>query len=165
MRSLFLLPVLLLFAITVGAQDKATWSFEYKQIKGNEYELICKASIIPGWRIFSIVPTGEDGPNPTELIFNEGAHFKTSTKLSEEGIKHYKFDGLFAMNLRYFQEHMTLRQKVTVTDLKQPITGEVVWLACNDFQCLYKRSKFTFTIKGAKGKGLFVPYKPPVRKG
>jgi thiol:disulfide interchange protein DsbD len=69
--------IILVFALVFSAtafsqiHEPVKWSTSVKKISDTEYKLISKATIEPGWHLYSQkVP--EDGPLPTTFTYTNG---------------------------------------------------------------------------------------------
>ena len=59
----FLLTFMLgIFTVSAQVENPAQWSYSQKSLGNNEYELVFKAALEPGWHIYSMY-TPEDGYN------------------------------------------------------------------------------------------------------
>ncbi|OEK08339.1 cytochrome C biogenesis protein [Flavivirga aquatica] len=115
--------------------EPVKWSTEVKKISDAEYNLIAKATIEPGWHLYSQnVP--EDGPIPTSFIFAGNANYlkKGNTK-EEEG--HTIDDPIFGMRIKYFEKRASFKQHVKLKT-KPPfkVNATVEFMVCDDSRCL-----------------------------
>lgn len=128
------------FSLLGQMANPVHWSFESKQINDTEFDLIFKAKIDEGWKTYSpFQKYGEDviGPTPTAFYFDEGAHFEVKGKLLESGDRHEAKEPLFdGIVVAYFKKYATFTQRVKVTDARQPISGYLEYMACNEEMCL-----------------------------
>ena len=137
MKRLSNIFVMLMLVLVAQAQmvDPVHFTSELKMLQGAEAEIIFKATIDPGWHVYS-TELGEDGP--IEATFNvvkmEGA--ERVGKLTPRGnvIKH--FDKMFGMELKYFENSATFVQKVKFTKPKYTIDCYLEYGACNDQSCM-----------------------------
>ncbi|PIE49144.1 MAG: thiol:disulfide interchange protein [Flavobacteriales bacterium] len=99
-----------------------------------EYTLIAKAVIEPTWHLYSQnVP--ENGPNPTLFTFYTNEDFELIGNTTEEE-GHTVFDEVFKMEIKYFDNQTTFKQRIKVFNEKlSGVNGEVEYMACNDKQC------------------------------
>src|SRR5690554_8145622 len=79
----------LLFAtVSIGVShsqilDPVKWTTSIKKISDTEYDLISKAKIDKGWHLYSqVVP--EDGPLPTNFVFEENDAYKSIGEVRSE---------------------------------------------------------------------------------
>ncbi len=120
-----------------GIFDPVKWSASVKKVSDNEYDIIFEATIEDTWYIYSQELSGDDGPYPTQLFFNEveGVEFvgkpaETSAKMSKE------FDKNFEMELIKLKKEAKYVQRVKVSDPAQLITGDLQFMTCQDSRCL-----------------------------
>ena len=137
MRKLIAVLWCLLVAIGVQAQisDPVHFTSQLKDLKNGEAELIFKATIDAGWHVYS---TGLGNDGPISASFNavkmDGA--KPVGKLQTRGKEIKKFDKMFEMELRYFEQAVTFVQKIKFTKPKYDIDCYIEYGACNDQACL-----------------------------
>ena len=126
--------------------DPVHFSSELKMLSDNEAEIIFKAVIDPGWHVYS-TDLGNDGP--VEATFNadkmEGA--ERVGKLKPVGKEIKKYDPLFGMELRYFEQTAVFKQKIRFTQSHYDIDCYLEYGACNDESCM-PPTQVTFSKKG-----------------
>ncbi|MCR5642607.1 MAG: thioredoxin family protein [Prevotella sp.] len=100
-----------------------------------EGEIVFTATIDPGWHVYS-TDLGQDGP--TEATFNtirmEGV--ETVGKLTPKGNVIKKYDEMFGMQLKYFEDTAVFIQKVKFTKPEYVIDCYLEYGACNDESCM-----------------------------
>ena len=152
----FLLSLNLL--LTAQIINPVKWSFDQKPVGSNEVELIFKATINPGWHLYS-TDLPEGGPIKTTF------HFETdSSKVLLKGgitakttpIKEH--DKIFNMDLQFFNNEAVFAQKVKVNSKPVVIKGTIEYQTCNDETCTLNEAAFTFNIgtsnTAANGSGI-----------
>ncbi len=133
----YVLLLLLAVLTTVQAQmvDPVHFTTELKTGKGAEGEIVFTAKIDPGWHVYS-TDLGQDGP--IEATFNavkmDGV--ETVGKLTPKGNVIKKFDNMFGMELKYFENSATFVQKVKFTKPEYTIDCYLEYGACNDQSCM-----------------------------
>ncbi len=134
----FLLVYSLLASLTLSAQiyNPVKWKVTLDPTADGHHMLVAKATIDNGWSVYSQHLDGDDGPIPTTLNFDEGAHYKMVGKNKESDNAKKAYDKLFEMNVTKFEKYYTIEQKIKVTDPSKPITGYVNFMTCNDERCL-----------------------------
>ena len=133
------LVLLLLWMATVvmHAQmvDPVHFRSELKLGKNAEAEIVFIGTIEPGWHVYS-TDLGQDGP--IEATFNsvkmDGV--ETVGKLTPKGKEIRKFDNMFGMELKYFENSVTFVQKVKFTKPKYTMDCFLEFGACNDKSCM-----------------------------
>lgn len=137
MKRLLTIWMLLVAVIAAKAQmmDPVHFTTQLKELKNGEAEIIFKATIDPGWHVYS---TGLGNDGPISASFNkvkmDGA--ETVGKLQARGNEIKQFDKLFDMEVRYFEKAVTFVQKIKFTKPKYDIDCYVEYGACNDQSCL-----------------------------
>ena len=149
MKKIFLL--FLIFTLRIAAQENpVTWSFESKKVSDCEFDLIFNAKIDEPWHIYSIVKSGEDGPNPTSIVFTKSKEYELVGKLKESTpIK--EFDKVFEMNVAYHPKTASFTQRVKLlSSSKIKISGKYQAQACTETMCTFPPTdKFEFSLQGS----------------
>ena len=119
---------------------------QLKMLEGNEAEIVFSASIDAGWHVYSAY-LGNDGPISASfnMVKMEGA--EVVGKLQARGKEIKKYDKLFEMELRYFEQAVTFAQKIRFTKPAYDIDCYLEYGACNDESCL-PPSEVEFKGKG-----------------
>ncbi|MDC0479278.1 thioredoxin family protein [Flavobacteriaceae bacterium] len=147
-RNFFLL--FFLWTLGVQAQTPVVWSTDFKKLSDTEYLLIFNASVQPKWHLYS-QSLPEDGPLPTEFIFEgEGTAFEWVGEM-EESETVTAFDPIFEMDLSWFEGEATFQQKIRLLkpDLGA-ISGEINFQACDDKVCIFRNEPFRFVLDASK---------------
>lgn len=133
-----LLSILMFFHASImfsQIYDPVSWESAVQKVSDNEYELICIATIEPGWHLYAQdIPEG--GPVATSFNFipNKGYKLEGTTLQSEP---HTVFDNIFGMETSYYEERAEFTQKIiTSNQVLREIECEVYFMVCNDTQCL-----------------------------
>ena len=122
-----------------GLFDPVKWDMTVEKTGENTFDLLLNAKIEKGWYVYSQFLTGEDGPVPTTLYWDDNDVVKiegTAKEESNEKDKLAGFDKVFEMDVTKFKNELTLRQSVSATDLTKPLTGAVEFMTCDDARCL-----------------------------
>lgn len=144
--------ILLFLLITLGVQAQiltpAKWDIKLEQSGKPEKEIVFTASLDRGWHLYDMnLPAG--GPVSTSITFEKivGAELIGTPIASVAPTTVY--DELFSMNLRWYADKVSFRQKLKVTDpAKFKVSGEVEFMVCNDETCLPPdRVDFSFDKK------------------
>ena len=137
MKRLLTIWMLLVTVVAAKAQmmDPVHFTTQLKELKNGEAEIIFKATIDPGWHVYS---TGLGNDGPISASFNkvkmDGA--ETVGKLQARGNEIKQYDKLFDMEVRYFEKAVTFVQKIKFIKPKYDIDCYVEYGACNDQSCL-----------------------------
>ena len=141
----------LFFSITtlvVSAQifNPVSWEFTQNQISENVVELKFKASIEDNWHLYSQYV--EDKMIATKFTFfynNDSMVVKLNESNSID-----KYEPIWEMNLRYFEDEAIFTQNITVNTNEDIVLGGYVdFMVCDESQCLPPDySDFSFNING-----------------
>ncbi len=141
--------LLLVTAVVTQAQmvDPVHFKSELKTKDGSDVgEIVFTATIDPGWHVYS-TDLGQDGP--IEATFNavkmDGV--EKVGKLTPRGKEIKKFDEMFGMELKFFEQSATFVQKVKFTKPQYDIDCYLEFGACNDQSCL-PPTQVEFKVKG-----------------
>ena len=112
----FLLTFMLgIFTVSAQVENPAQWSYSQKSLGNNEYELVFKAALEPGWHIYSMY-TPEGGPMATTVTFEEaGKGIELVGKATENEPKK-EHDDVFGVDVWSFELEYVITQKIKVTD-------------------------------------------------
>ncbi len=131
--------------------DPVKWNFEAKQVEGNTFELVFKASIEDGWAVYSQF-IEEGGPVPTAFYFDDGDHYTRDGEVTESDNAKTSFDPIFEMKLSKFFKKAEFTQRVEVSDYSKAITGSLEFMTCDDERCLPpKYVDFNFKLSAGDG--------------
>ena len=110
------------------------WSYAAKKINSTEAVVFIKATMQPGWHIYS-QNVKEGGPIATSFTFGQAADYALHGKTAEPKpvVKH---EEVFKMDVGYFTEEVIFQQKVTLKKGTATVKGKVEWQACDATQCL-----------------------------
>jgi thiol:disulfide interchange protein DsbD len=154
MKNGIILSILfVVLTITTGLSQilqPVKWSFDSKRISEKEAEVIFKATIDPGWHVYSNdLPEG--GPIPTSFNFTASGEYELKGKITTpKPIEMY--DKAFEMDLRYFNGVAEFTQRIALKTTEAfQITGELEFMACDDSRCLPPEYvEFSFQISEYK---------------
>ena len=148
---------LLLFLWTLGVQalDPVVWTTELKKLSDTEYLLIFQASVEPKWHLYS-QSLPEDGPLPTEFVFEEeGTAYELVGKM-EESETVTAFDPIFEMDLSWFEGEGTFQQKIRLLQAELgAVSGEINFQACDDKVCIFRNEPFRFVLHASKALAVY----------
>ena len=148
MKKIILIVAVFLICATSFAQilKPVKWSYASKRINDNEAIVFIKATIEKGWHLYSqTVPDG--GPEPTNFSFSASNDYKLKSKTSEpEPIT--RFEKYFEMKVSYFENSVVFQQQITQVVGSPTVKGKVVYMVCNDMQCLAPdKVEFSLPVK------------------
>lgn len=134
------------FSLSAQVENPTKWSFSQKSLGNNEYELVFKAQIEPGWHIYSMyTPAG--GPMATTLSFEEaGKGMELSDKATENEPKK-EHDEIFGVDVWSFDNEYILTQKIKVTDPSVAVVkGTLEFQVCREGQCVMFDESFDIKV-------------------
>src|SRR5574344_1788563 len=150
MKPFVFLLAFMFVGMTNLAQITNPVKFSVKQNKtsADVVEISFYASIASGWHVYSVnLPSG--GPTSATLTSEKTDGAVPLGKLTASGKEVSVYDNMFGMNLRYFKNSVTFKQKYKITSAKYNIKGYLEYGACNDESCLPPTNvDFNFTGMG-----------------
>lgn len=146
MKTLFSL-ILLFVSFLAGAQvlDPIKWQFwSEKESDGQSYTLYAKASINPGWHVFSLNPGGDGLLIPTGLTVENREQYRDVGALMVEGKEIRKeMEGVGMVS--YYENEVVF--KLSLIPYKPCIaSGFISFQLCNDRMCL-PPAEAAFSVK------------------
>jgi thiol:disulfide interchange protein DsbD len=140
------------FALSLSAQfgNPISWDFTFKQVEGDEYNLIATSYAEDGFMIYSQF-TPEGGPIPTVFTWEPGDHYELIGRTEEKGHLKSGMDDMFGIDVEKFlaDKPVTWTQRVKVKNYDTPIEMMVEWMCCDDEQCLPTTDEiFSFVLPG-----------------
>ncbi len=145
-KALFILIAFLSLS-TVKAQvlEPVKWTTKTEKISDTEFNLILNGTIDKDWHVYSQF-TPADGPLPMVLTFKDSkGNFEIVGKAKESPYKK-QFNDVFGVDEYYFENKVTLTQKVKITNPKtSKITLNLDYQVCKT-ACINQNKDFTFLI-------------------
>ena len=143
----FLLTFLIgVFSVSAQVENPARWSFSQKSLGNNEYELVLKAQLQPGWHIYSMyTPAG--GPMATTLNFEESGKGVELLGKATENEPKKEHDDIFGVDVWSFDNEYVITQKVKIVDQSvASIHGTVEYQVCREGQCVMFDESFDIKV-------------------
>ena len=153
--KVLLTAVVAVFSLNIAfgqIYDPVDWSFDVEIKDGNQANLVMEATIEEGWHIYAMDLPSDQGPLPTEFIYNPSDSYSLAGKTKEgEYITHY--DPNFDMDLNYFEDEALFTQTINRLSKEDfSVTGELSFMVCNEEMCLPPEYvEFDFKVAGAEG--------------
>ncbi len=97
-------------------------------------ELRIAATIDAGWHLYSTEL--EDGPTAATLVVETIEGARLDGKLGFEGKEIAKYDDMFGMDVRYFEDKVTFVQRFAIESDDYAVQGYFQYGACDDQSCL-----------------------------
>ncbi len=138
--SLFLF--IFLSSVLIKAQDlnPVSWTFSLEESGDSLYLVHADARIEPHWKLYSHF-IEEGGPIPTDLYIDSLPGLRQWADIEEEGKRHGPDkDPIFGIDVSYYMNKVRFTRKVYVAEHPATIKGYVLFMVCNDEQCLPPRT-------------------------
>ena len=138
MKKAFSILLLTMMAVNVMAQmmEPVHFKSELKTVDGKaQGEIVFTATIDPGWHVYSC-DLGQEGPIEATFNMVKADGVEPVGKLKAKGNVVTKFDEMFGMELKYFENAATFIQKVKFTKPTYTIECYLEYGACNDKSCM-----------------------------
>lgn len=137
MKKILLLITILAIATGAFAQIEkpVKWSYAAKRINSTEAVVFLRATIDPGWHIYS-QNVKDGGPIKTSFTFTPSKEYALIGKTAEP-TPLTKFEDAFKMNVSYFEKTVTFQQKIKLKSANATsVKGQLEYMTCNDKKCL-----------------------------
>lgn len=136
MKKIALILIGLFIQLCAYAQIETPvkWSYAAKKTGPNEAVLLIKATIEPGWHIYSL-NIKDGGPVKTSFTFNKSTAFTIVGKLKEPKPSVH-FEKSFGMDVSYFEKGVIFQQRIKLKKPSVTIKGSLEFMTCNDHKCL-----------------------------
>ena len=127
---------LLCVAMVTFAQmhDPIKCETSWKMVSDGVAELRIAATIDAGWHLYSTEL--EDGPTAATLVIENIKGASLDGKLGFEGKEITKYDEMFGMDVRYFENKVTFVQRFALESEDYTVQGYFQYGACDDQSCL-----------------------------
>ena len=127
---------LLCVALTLHAQmhEPIKCEASWKNVGEGVAELRVVAKIDAGWHVYS-TELG-DGPTSATLVVETIEGARLDGKLGFEGKEIAKYDEMFGMDVRYFEDEVTFVQRFAIDSDDYTVQGYFQYGACDDQSCL-----------------------------
>lgn len=154
-QILLSLSFLALTVPTCGQDNEpVSWSCQWNNTSGNEGTLVVAANLDPGWHLYS-QHIDDGGPIPTRLNFTKTDDFELVGQPQEKGSAFTYYDSLYEMNIKWYSYEVGFLQKVRLKTSKAKIQCEIIFMVCNDNECIPMREKFTIPVVAARQSDRF----------
>ena len=149
MKRISYILILLMAVLTAQAQmvDPVHFTSALKTTDGkNEGEIVFTGKIDAGWHVYS-TNLGNEGPIEAAFHGVKMEGVEKVGKLQARGKEIKKFDEMFGMELRFFENAVTFVQKVKFTKPQYNLECYLEYGACNDQNCI-PPTQVEFSAKG-----------------
>lgn len=150
MKKTFFSFLLSVIAVTAFAQmhNPIKFTHELKRISDTEAEIVFNATIENGWHMYS-VDQQKGGPTPASFNIDKISGAELLRALKPVGKEIEKFDDMFGMQVKYFENTAGFVQRIKLTGSEYHIEGYLQYGACNDDNCLPpSQVEFKYVGKG-----------------
>lgn len=138
MKKLFAVIAAVLISAGAYAQIEhpVTWAYAAKKTSATEATLLLKATIQPGWHIYSL-NVKEGGPIKTSFTFAKSKDYELIGKPVEPKPV-TKYEESFKMDVSYFEKEVIFQQKIKLKHgaSASAVKGQLEYMVCNDKKCL-----------------------------
>ncbi len=123
------------------------WSYAAKRTGPTEAVVFLKASIGPGWHIYSQY-IKDGGPVQTSFKFKQSTAYQLLGKVLEPKPV-TRMEEVFGMKVSFFENEAIFQQKIRLKKGRATtVSGSLEYMTCNDQKCLPPESvDFAITIK------------------
>ncbi len=131
----FTFTLIILFFLSASyAQILNPVKFNYSAVKKSKdlYEVHIKTILEPKWHIYS-TKNPKGGAEPTTIKVTAG---KSIGAVKEVGKLKSVYDKEFQVNQKYFENNVDFVQVIKLNPGSKKIDGNIVYMVCNDKQCL-----------------------------
>ena len=138
MKHIFTILSVLFITLMASAQStkQVKWSITTKKIADKKYEVHMTANINSGWHMYA-QEVGVEGPLPTAFSFTKNPLVTLENKTKEVGKKIKKNEEVWGGEVNYYEKTVDFVQVITLKgNVKTNLTGKVVFMVCNDRECL-----------------------------
>ncbi|MDR1371930.1 MAG: thioredoxin family protein [Dysgonamonadaceae bacterium] len=145
MRKYILIVFILVFTHLCYAQFEHHVKWNCHISESNE--IVFQATIDNGWHLYDMnMPEG--GPLPTVFKFETVEYARLEDKVTSKAKIASKYEDLFDMEVRWYDENPVFTQKISILDRKKfKIEGVIDYMICNDKQCMPDSEEFGFSAK------------------
>ena len=150
MKKITILIVIFFVAVAGNAQlNPVTWSFSAVKLSDKMYEVHMKATIQPGWHLYSQNQPKDAIAIPTAFTFNPNPLLSRDGKVKELGKLEVMNDKELGVSANQYSLTVDFVQKVKLkSGVKTNLTGNVEYQTCDDKKCLPPKTvNFSIAIK------------------
>ena len=131
---LFVVFVLSATCTLAQLESRVGWSYRAQRISKTEAMVSIKATIDPGWHIYSQYGKINASSN-TRFVFTPSKSYALMGKTTEP-TPIAKYEKVFGGNVNYFQGSVIFKQKISLKAGATVIKGKLEYTACDEKSCL-----------------------------
>lgn len=149
MRTL-ITTLLLIGTQLLFAQNPVAWQFQAVKTGELQYDVMLKATIQPGWHLYSQQQPDDAIAIPTLIQFNANPLLVREKGIREDGkLEKFKDKTLGVTSLQFSNQVNFIQTIKLKAKVKTAITGEIEYQVCDDEKCLPpKKLPFTIPLNG-----------------
>ena len=144
---IFLLTLLPTFLF--AQVNPVSWNFVAKKTGEKTYEVEMKATIAPGWHLYSQTQPADAIAIPTEFVLNPNPLYTLKGKIRELGKMEKYTDKTLGSTAHQYSNTVSFVQTLELkAKVKTVLSGTVEYQVCDDEKCLPpKKIPFTVALK------------------
>ena len=144
---IFLLTLLPTFLF--AQVNPVSWNFVAKKTGEKTYEVEMKATIAPGWHLYSQSQPADAIAIPTEFVLNPNPLYTLKGKIRELGKMEKYTDKTLGSTAHQYSNTVSFVQTLELkAKVKTALSGTVEYQVCDDEKCLPpKKIPFTVALK------------------
>ncbi len=151
MKRLLLSAIVVFSVLGARAQflNPVTWSFSAVKTGEKTFEVHMKATIQPGWHLYSQKQPKNAVAIPTGFTINANPLFSLDDKVKEVGKMEFMNDKELDISANQYSNTVDFVQKIKLkTNAKTNFNGTVEYQTCDDKKCLPPKTvNFSIAIK------------------
>ncbi|MDE5785773.1 MAG: protein-disulfide reductase DsbD N-terminal domain-containing protein [Duncaniella sp.] len=115
-----------------------SWHLSVKMKSATEGAVTLKATVAPGWHLYSTTLPSSDGPRPTSITFSHPSTMTFTSPMKPSVAVVEKDDPMFGVRLAWWDTDVTFTRPFTTTNPEAPgkIDVKISFMGCNDETCL-----------------------------
>lgn len=136
-----------------GILEPVKWQVKTESNEDRIIDIFFTATIDDGYHLYSVdVP--ENGPLPTDFIFENQDGFELVGDAVEVTIPIEEFDDVFELDIKFFEHKATFKQTIKLTSETDqiPVVGEIAYMVCNDVGCVALYEDIVLLFDGETGQ-------------
>ena len=143
-------PFLVFIILNLNARSQilepVKWKFTKTKIDNKTYKLFLKATVDPGWHLYSQTQPISAVAVPLQITFTKNNAISVEGKPKEVGKISKVFDKSLGIGAYQYSNNLNITQIVKLKKvIKTSIKGFVTYQVCNSHQCLPPQDEY-FTI-------------------
>ena len=129
-----LMGLFLTINLHAQSENPVEWEISYTTEDGKA-TIEFKANIEENWHLYALKLPSDEGPIPTEIVFNPSDDYALMGE-TQEGTPLSTYDSNFDMDILYFEHETVFVQTVELKADKPVVSGYITFMVCDDERCL-----------------------------